>query len=292
MEWDVTLETGNEAVDGQHRALLAMFNELEATELEHGPDEVRSVLEGLTDYVSVHFAMEEDLMRTRAYPARRDRRARRGAPRPDRAHARHGPRLPVGDLGSIAPLTDLLTGWLIHHVIEMDQVLVAHVTRAADRGGTLSGIARSRRGRGRSRRPARRRPPSSRGCRRCHARRSSATTTPRRGNSSIASIASGRQSRSSRFRDQLAPSRRAAPLKAVHHPLLDAAAHRSDVHAHASLRLLPGRRLLQPDAITLGIEDERDDADHRAHVARLLEHLPPAARRAASMPAMSPIVLR
>lgn len=127
MEWDVTLETGNEAVDGQHRALLAMFNELEATELEHGPDEVRSVLEGLTEYVSIHFAMEEDLMRTRAYPS--DALDAHVAEHRDLTRRTRDMVLDyrTGDLGSIEELTEFLRGWLVHHVNVMDRLLVAHV---------------------------------------------------------------------------------------------------------------------------------------------------------------------
>ena len=66
MQWTPDLATGNAVVDGEHKQLIALINELELA--GSGPDgsAVPDALDELTDYVFVHFQMEEKLMRREA----------------------------------------------------------------------------------------------------------------------------------------------------------------------------------------------------------------------------------
>lgn len=69
-EWTPDLETGNEAIDGQHRSLFALANELQDAIDREGPacDVVVDFVWQLADYVVQHFADEQDLMAEADYP--------------------------------------------------------------------------------------------------------------------------------------------------------------------------------------------------------------------------------
>lgn len=69
-EWDSSLETGNERVDTQHRALFGMFNEVvDAVESGESDAHIGNVLERLSEYVAVHFTEEQNLMEGAGLPA-------------------------------------------------------------------------------------------------------------------------------------------------------------------------------------------------------------------------------
>jgi hemerythrin len=69
-DWDSSLETGNERVDAQHKALFGMLNEVvEALERGEGDAYVSNVLERLSEYVAVHFTEEQNLMEDAGLPA-------------------------------------------------------------------------------------------------------------------------------------------------------------------------------------------------------------------------------
>jgi hemerythrin len=129
MEWDASLETGDDRIDGQHQKLLALFNELEHSGGRHDSAEVQSVLERLIDYVSVHFTMEEDLMRRLEYPAE-------DAGRHVQEHRMLTKRtrdmvldFRTGALSTVGPLVIFLRQWLTCHVDQEDRRLVEHVQR-------------------------------------------------------------------------------------------------------------------------------------------------------------------
>lgn len=68
-EWNRDLETGNEMIDRQHKALFNMLNELlEAQRGGKGKDELNKAVEFLTVYVSKHFENEESLQKEYNYP--------------------------------------------------------------------------------------------------------------------------------------------------------------------------------------------------------------------------------
>lgn len=131
MEWDASLETGNAAVDEQHRELVGLFNELEDTERDDGPAEVRRALDDLTEYVAVHFEMEEQLMRSLAYPpeafGEHVREHRDLTARTRELVLAHR----TGELDSVAPITELLRDWLCDHIEKLDRRLAERANRAS-----------------------------------------------------------------------------------------------------------------------------------------------------------------
>jgi hemerythrin len=68
--WSATLETGNPALDEQHRVLFSLHTEaIESARRGDGPA-VRTVLAELLDRTREHFACEEKLMAEACYPQR------------------------------------------------------------------------------------------------------------------------------------------------------------------------------------------------------------------------------
>lgn len=68
-KWDEKFSVGSTALDKQHGDILNCINELnDALMTRHGERVARSTLERLEEYVKVHFAAEEALLRKTAYP--------------------------------------------------------------------------------------------------------------------------------------------------------------------------------------------------------------------------------
>ena len=69
-EFDITLVTGNEEIDGQHKEWIDRINKLLAL-YENGGGKVEAIkmLEYMADYTEFHFAAEEKLQEEIDYPA-------------------------------------------------------------------------------------------------------------------------------------------------------------------------------------------------------------------------------
>ena len=124
--WDASLETGDEVIDRQHRAIHALFNQLEAA--ADNEAEIMRALDFLTEHVAVHFAMEEDLMRSEEFP-----------PRLTEAHVFEHERLTegvrdqvlafrTGQLDSMRPIVDFMREWLVTHVRQCDRQFIEHIS--------------------------------------------------------------------------------------------------------------------------------------------------------------------
>lgn len=68
-QWSDDYSVGVEEIDAQHKELVRLLNSLhQAIHERHGSDACRRILDELTDYTRVHFAVEESLMRISGYP--------------------------------------------------------------------------------------------------------------------------------------------------------------------------------------------------------------------------------
>jgi len=68
-KWDQSLETGNVAIDEQHKALINVINDLlYACSQGKGRLEIQETLNFLSDYVVRHFSDEEKLQIKSKYP--------------------------------------------------------------------------------------------------------------------------------------------------------------------------------------------------------------------------------
>ena len=132
IEWDAGLETGDAALDHQHRGIHTLFNHLESSADDAA--EVMRVLDFLTEHVLVHFATEEDLMARTGYPADlteahiAEHRALTENVRDEVLAFR------LGQLTSTEPLIEFLRDWLTHHVHESDLRFVEHIHSSGVRG--------------------------------------------------------------------------------------------------------------------------------------------------------------
>ncbi|HKN18547.1 MAG TPA: bacteriohemerythrin [Dissulfurispiraceae bacterium] len=69
MAWSDNLSVNVAQIDEQHKKLVGILNDLhDAMKQGKGNDVTGNVLSGLVQYVASHFATEEKLMKTHAYP--------------------------------------------------------------------------------------------------------------------------------------------------------------------------------------------------------------------------------
>ena len=127
MVWNDRLMTGIAAIDGDHRKLVDMINELyEAIREGRGHDAVHRVLDRLVEYTRFHFGREEALLNRTGYPGLHRHKAQHDgmvawvagvqANCADRTAA--GPSLEV---------MNYLKDWLFDHILGSDQHYVAHL---------------------------------------------------------------------------------------------------------------------------------------------------------------------
>lgn len=123
----VTMATGHETVDHQHRNLIDMINQLEeAVEQGRGREGVDRLLNFLGDYAAKHFSMEEKLMTATHCPAAEKNREAHKAMfetyKKWRAnYDQHGfdPKL-------VIELKNILSEWLVQHICKIDCTLRQH----------------------------------------------------------------------------------------------------------------------------------------------------------------------
>lgn len=68
-EFDMSLVTGNEVIDGQHKELIDRINKLvEASQVNGGKVQAVQMLDYLAEYTDFHFGDEEKLQEKVSYP--------------------------------------------------------------------------------------------------------------------------------------------------------------------------------------------------------------------------------
>lgn len=69
IEWSEELSVGLQEIDEQHKILVTLVNRLyEAIVTQHEDEAIQGILQELTQYTLIHFAVEESLMRIFNYP--------------------------------------------------------------------------------------------------------------------------------------------------------------------------------------------------------------------------------
>lgn len=135
LTWNPAWDTGIEAIDGQHRNLLAQFEGLIAAIHEnHLNDQIPGLLTFLSDYVEFHFTTEEGYMQAAQFPGLPGHKARHDELR-DRVVQliESQGRDPVDVTeGLITFLTDLLVGHIDDHDRSMARFL--HRSKAPGTG--------------------------------------------------------------------------------------------------------------------------------------------------------------
>lgn len=132
--WDSKLETGDERVDSQHRALFGMLNEVvDAVESGEGNAQVGNVLERLSEYVAVHFTEEQTLMESAGLPSE-DLSAHTAAHLELTRRTREFILQWRAQQVEATELADFLAEWLTSHILEKDQALARFMRSSEGRG--------------------------------------------------------------------------------------------------------------------------------------------------------------
>ncbi len=130
VEWDRKLETGHPLVDQQHQELFRLINSLhDGIVSGRAQPAITATLDGLARYVAQHFAVEEELMRTVAYPAAAAHRAEHAKLTAEATKIIADYR--SGRVTLSVTLSMFLVTWLNHHIREVDQRMIAFVRKAA-----------------------------------------------------------------------------------------------------------------------------------------------------------------
>jgi hemerythrin len=127
MRWTSGLATGNAVVDGEHQQLIELINQLELS--GSGPDGIGipQALEELTDYVVVHFQMEEKLMRREGYPTDAFEAHVAEHRRLDQSTQELVRQYADGTLTTVQPIVTFLNEWLRHHIAEVDRAMAEYI---------------------------------------------------------------------------------------------------------------------------------------------------------------------
>jgi hemerythrin len=134
MRWTSDLATGNDVVDSEHRELIALINQLELA--GSGPDGIgiAQALEELTDYVFVHFQMEEKLMRREGYPTDAFEAHIAEHRQLDQATQKLVQQYSDGTLNTVEPIVTFLNEWLRHHIAQVDRAMAEYIRANHARG--------------------------------------------------------------------------------------------------------------------------------------------------------------
>ncbi|MFT3755932.1 MAG: bacteriohemerythrin [Pseudoxanthomonas sp.] len=140
--WQDDLDTGIDIIDGQHKRIVEMINQLHSAQLGHHEAAIGDVIDELVDYTLSHFAFEEELMEEAGYPFSAAHK---------RVHeiftkrvAEYRLRFRAGE--DVADdLKSLLSRWLFNHIRSDDKAYVQdvkqhlnHFVRHHEQGGWLS----------------------------------------------------------------------------------------------------------------------------------------------------------
>jgi hemerythrin len=125
VEWSNELSVGIEEIDAQHKVLVDFLNQIhEAIQQRHGAEVTSVIIERLSEYTRIHFAVEESLMRILHYPE-----YERHKEEHDRLIEQLNgfrTKLETGK-GSISfELAHFLKVWLTKHIMEADKHYTPH----------------------------------------------------------------------------------------------------------------------------------------------------------------------
>ncbi|MDH4559798.1 MULTISPECIES: bacteriohemerythrin [unclassified Pseudomonas] len=142
LEWESDLDTGIEVIDGQHKRIVEMINDLHAAQLQMDKAAVARVIEEVVDYTLSHFAFEETLLEDAGYQFSRAHKKVHELfiRRVNVFRTRHQAGDDVAD-----ELKDLLGRWLFNHIrnddanyVEAVKANMQQLTRDDSSGGWLS----------------------------------------------------------------------------------------------------------------------------------------------------------
>jgi hemerythrin-like metal-binding protein len=126
VQWSDSLSLGIPEIDGQHRGLIEVINELwDAIVAKAEPQRIAQILNQLEQYTLAHFTAEEALMRVEGYPKFREHRADHRGFIEQVAMAKA--KLGKGEFLGL-DLLRYLTDWLVKHIQGGDKDYAAFIS--------------------------------------------------------------------------------------------------------------------------------------------------------------------
>ncbi|MBI5295770.1 MAG: hemerythrin family protein [Chloroflexi bacterium] len=124
--WDEGWATGHAEVDRQHQALFQLVNHLEQAIAEgRGKDVLEATLDGLSEYVIVHFQTEEKLMRETGYPHLAEHQAIHAGLTKRAQELISGYK--SGKITMTLRVTRFLSDWIQTHIVKEDMHMIRYV---------------------------------------------------------------------------------------------------------------------------------------------------------------------
>ena len=123
IDWSKIYETGHPVVDGQHRNLFKLINDLNiALSKQDTNNMITDSIDKLSAYVETHFQTEEDLMKATSYP---DYNAHKQEHDSLKEQAEKLIKLfGLGKVDLTATISKFLSDWLKIHIQEIDKKMI------------------------------------------------------------------------------------------------------------------------------------------------------------------------
>ena len=123
IDWSKIYETGHPVVDGQHRKLFKLINDLNiALSKQDSKHLITDIIDKLSAYVATHFQTEEDLMKATLYPDYLVHKQEH-----DNLKEQAEKLIKLFNFGKVdltATISSFLSDWLKHHIQEVDKKMI------------------------------------------------------------------------------------------------------------------------------------------------------------------------
>ncbi len=137
--WNTHLETGNDQIDGQHKRLFELTNDIaDAVSGQGSLPEVPTLLAELIDYANTHFCDEEKLMCRSSLSAAKKQQhvcAHRAFHTRVRALAAKSD---LEQAEAVNEILNFLVNWLVTHILKLDHRMVHALPERIEEGGGTS----------------------------------------------------------------------------------------------------------------------------------------------------------
>lgn len=131
LEFDKSLVTGNDMIDGQHKELIGKIDKLLAC-CEEGGGKVQAIkmLDYLAEYTEFHFGEEEKLQEQISYPAITEHKEQHAQFKKAVEELHEMLMEEEGPTDAfVAAVKKNVVDWLFNHIKNLDQVLAAYVQK-------------------------------------------------------------------------------------------------------------------------------------------------------------------
>jgi hemerythrin len=126
LTWSDSLSVGVQDIDVQHKRLVELINQLhDAMGQGKGRAVLGKTLDGLIDYTRTHFAMEERLMATQAYPGAVRHKAEHDALTKQVLDLQS--KFLIGQATVTLEVMKFLKDWLSNHILTLDKQFGAYL---------------------------------------------------------------------------------------------------------------------------------------------------------------------